>query len=423
MAPKQWTEAVLDELANLGDPLADDTIAAIFRNHDTTAVNRVLQDLVTSARRRPDFTHLDPEVREHIDHYYEVSGRLPDWADQAQIQRGQELFEKHGQLAFLILGFASLPELYACGNGGTPVLAATQQLDKHVYRRVYETAQMLIDVMSRDGLTPAAEGASAADDVRHGRGIRAAQKVRLMHAAIRHLILEPADQVRTGPPSSLGDALQRAAWNHAAWGMPIGQEYMGATLQTFSYVILRGWRQLGVHVSAEDERAYIHCWNIVGHIMGVHPVFLDNVRTALDSRALFDAAMRRRLSRNDIEAEEGRRLTAALIRFFAHQVRMQTRMLGPFAHAIPADHIPRGMIGLLVGQRKAELLGVHEDFLDRFSGEVVAFFIRILPGLPARLSWHLVQGMFHMPRNDWNRELFYIPDHLAESWGVRPAAG
>jgi hypothetical protein len=53
----------------------------------------------------------------------------------------------------------------------------THRLINHPFRRIVETAQFVLDVMAPDGL-----GHS-------GRGVRSAQKVRLMHAAIRHLIL------------------------------------------------------------------------------------------------------------------------------------------------------------------------------------------------------------------------------------------
>ena len=59
-----------------------------------------------------------------------------------------------------------------------------------------------------------------------GAGIRSAQKVRLMHDAVRHLILEHG-------------------WDPAL-GLPINQEDQLGTLLTFSAVILDGLRKLGL---------------------------------------------------------------------------------------------------------------------------------------------------------------------------------
>src|SRR5262245_15657081 len=66
-----------------------------------------------------------------------------------------------------------LPSCYAAAKG-VQVLALTTRLFSNPTRRVIETAQMVVDVMAPGGLAA------------RGRGIRTAQKVRLMHAAVRY---------------------------------------------------------------------------------------------------------------------------------------------------------------------------------------------------------------------------------------------
>src|SRR5436190_800161 len=56
------------------------------------------------------------------------------------------------------------------------VLHMTARLETDAQRRVIETAQLLVDVMASGGLSPS------------GAGKRSAQKVRLLHAAVRYLI-------------------------------------------------------------------------------------------------------------------------------------------------------------------------------------------------------------------------------------------
>ena len=45
-------------------------------------------------------------------------------------------------------------------------------------------------------------------------------------------------------------------------------------LLTFSYVMVRGWKHLGITLSSEEERAYLHCWNVVGHVLGIRDELL-----------------------------------------------------------------------------------------------------------------------------------------------------
>jgi hypothetical protein len=75
---------------------------------------------------------------------------------------------------------------------------------------VMETGQFLIDVANVGGLDE------------NGKGRRAIQRVRLMHAAVRHLI-------------KARNELTPGMW-HPDWGTPINQEDLAGTRMSFSYV-------------------------------------------------------------------------------------------------------------------------------------------------------------------------------------------
>jgi hypothetical protein len=62
------------------------------------------------------------------------------------------------------------------GYPGVKVLTFSRRLDHDAVRRVGETAQFVLAVMTPGSLHPG------------GRGIRKIQKIRLLHAAIRHLV-------------------------------------------------------------------------------------------------------------------------------------------------------------------------------------------------------------------------------------------
>ena len=75
-----------------------------------------------------------------------------------------------------------------------------------------------------------------------GRGFEACLRVRLLHASVRA-------------------RLAGRGWDAAAYGVPVNQEDMAATLLAFSYNVLVGVELLkGRRLSPADEDAYLHLW-------------------------------------------------------------------------------------------------------------------------------------------------------------------
>ena len=118
------------------------------------------------------------------------------------------------------------------------VLYLTARLDTDARRRVMETGQFLIDVLTVGGL-----------DDEHGKGRRTIQRVRLMHAAVRHLIMARNDQ---GAPPVCGN--EPPLW-HKDWGTPINQEDLARTRLAFSYIVADSLPRLGVRLPATDVDA------------------------------------------------------------------------------------------------------------------------------------------------------------------------
>jgi len=167
----RWTDALLDELSHQGDPEADAVIAA---HVEATAVEP--RQLLSNLARH---LHLPPEQRSPpVEAYLAEQPPWPAWVDPVKLHRSADFFGQNGLLIGTALFCASLPEAYA-GARGARVLTLTARLVTDTVRRVYETAQMLVDSMSRDGLVPGT-----------GAGYEDVRRVRLMHAAVRHLILD-----------------------------------------------------------------------------------------------------------------------------------------------------------------------------------------------------------------------------------------
>ena len=315
MAAHHFDADFLEAQRSVGDPPADAVIAELFAHGSGVAyaASRLLRSLVDNDDIPA--AGLPAPVREYF-----AGGALPAWADRAAIARSGELFHRLAPQIILLLHTMSLPYCYA-GRRGVQVLARTGRLHSSAQRRVLETAQFVLDVMAPGGLDH--------DPGRFGAGLRSAQKVRLMHATIRHFIR--AD----------------AAWD-PAWGTPINQEDLAGTLVSFSGVILSGLPRLGVDLDQQERDDYIHTWNVVGALLGV------------DERLMAaDAAAAERLialiaDRHHEACPEGQMMTRALLDYMEY--------------ALPGDALD-GLPALLIhefnGPRLAAILGVERPALSK----------------------------------------------------------
>lgn len=248
--PPSWPAETLSAMRAVGDRPADELIRSLFATHETTIVRQLMGTMMRSDEPIP--SGLPAAVRT----YFAETQVLPSWADEELIARGQRVFMEHGWLMAAGLFCSALPQAYCAANGAR-VLTETQGMTRHVRHRILETAQFLFDVCTEGGLAPSA------------RGVRSAQKVRLMHATIRHLIL------------------LKGEWDVTTLGVPINQEDLAGTLMTFSAVLLDALASAGVDLGAADQEAYLHLWKVVGHVMGVQEALLPvDVK---DARALMQA--------------------------------------------------------------------------------------------------------------------------------------
>lgn len=389
MSASRWDDAFLDAMRQEGDPTADRAVAAVFGHGEVDEVNRLLTTLIRNDG--VPSSDLPPEVLE----YLEVSSRLPEWCDPEKIALGEEVFIDYGITSTVLLSCASLPECYVMKNG-IHVLWLTQKLEDHVHRRVLETAQMIMDVMSPGGLAAA------------GRGIRSAQKVRLMHASIRHLILSEEAEEPESPPKGFAELLRYHRWN-PSYGHPVCQEDMAYTLMTFSHVGVRGLEDLGVKLTAEQKDAYIHCWNVVGHVMGIRDELLPADHR--EAEVLFETIK----ARQQGATPEGQAMMAALLGF----------VQGLFPERVRG--IPQILMRELVGDPTADVLGLPElSAWQRLWQRLLVWGWRWVDGqvekvdvdhprlhsASERLHLMLLKKWGTMPRG-WSRELFNLPDHLA----------
>lgn len=230
------TEQTLDTLRRTADPLADAAIADLFATGRIQEVNRALDALDRNDDAIP------PDLPDSLRTYLEESAKLPGDFSPERFLRAQRAFALHGPVLGVALMYASLPTLYAGAMGGVQLLTMTGQLQNHYRRRAAETLRFILDVMEPGGFAPG------------GKGVRAIQKVRLVHATIRFF------------------ARHGGRWAALPeWGEPLNQEELSGTLLAFSVVAIDNARRLGSPLEPSETEDLLYAWGVVGHVLGIRP--------------------------------------------------------------------------------------------------------------------------------------------------------
>jgi ER-bound oxygenase mpaB/B'/Rubber oxygenase, catalytic domain len=368
-----WTAETLQPLRDMGDPLADAVIAELFSDGGLQAMNTLMAGFVANEHPVPE--NLPAPVR----NYLLKSVELPAWADAELIHAAEDVFWRFGPRIILVLTCYSLPFCYL-GRNGVPVLAMTNRLSSNPRRRILETAQMVVDCMSAGGLTTP-----------NGRARLTIQKVRLMHAAIRRL-------APTSP-----------SWK-PEYGLPVNQEDLAGTLMAFSHITLDGLQKLGIELTDRDRQAYIHCWNVIGHILGVQDNLLPPDPAA--ARALADAIAAHQFG----PTEEAKDLTKALVDMLSH--------------ILPGDvfnPLPKILLRFFLGNEQAEWLGIQQSHIAELAVQPIRFlgvtFGDVLEDRKsmaalAETAGKLLIGAIMLVQRGGDRPSFQIPTDLRQVWGV-----
>jgi len=369
---KKWDETYLESMRGLTDPMADEVVAHIINGNEKEHINHLFSYFIGNADKLPENTH--PILK----NYFAESRKMPDWVDYDLLKFGQQIYIRHGLPIGMLLFYKSLPECYT-GAKGAEVLLHSNRLNEKTgsmdsfARRLAETGKFIYLAMMPGALAP------------DGKGIVAAQKVRLIHAVIRFYI-------------------KKHAWDESRFDQPINQEDLAGTLMSFSALVLEGLDTLGTKLTVVEKEAYMHCWRVVGHIMGVHEDLIP--KNAEDALALGHAVINHQKGKS----KAGLSLADALLKFC-------NKKAPPFIK--PQFHIT--MMHNLIGPDLAEMLGFPEvsekkalrlmkivgvyiyirEFCDRLI--IFALPIQLVDRVLLKLSvWYLSKNKilnFYMPKS------------------------
>ena len=382
MAVQLGSDDRLDELRHIGDPHADAVVGAYFEERLAARPKDLIGHIVRHEQMAPE--DRSPAVNE----YLKEEPSLPAWADLGLIRAGEDVFLEWGLLISLVHYYASLPSMYAMGRG-VKVLHLTARLATDTGRRIHETGQLIVNVMSPGGLDIGAAG------------YQAVRRVRLMHAAVRHLILHDPSVAQTCDTSVIGPHWCRD------WGVPINQEDLLATLLSFTWVVFESLGRAGVRLSENDAASYLHAWNVAAYFLGVDA---DLLPLELSSAAELWAAISRRQMAASYEGVE---MTSALVRLLQGPMPRMLHGLPPAqVRYLAGDQVADALCLRSAGPLAAVLKGTRRAVASLASIEQQDRLLRLASRRLGRVAFKV----FLESGRSGDRAPFAIPTHLATEW-------
>ncbi|MFJ6994388.1 oxygenase MpaB family protein [Streptomyces sp. NPDC003090] len=366
-----YTEASMDALRLVGDELADATVATLFERGEVGKFNTLMRYVSTVGAPLPEGL---PDVARD---YLRETSAPPAWVDWGEMEKARLFFTDNNVHISTALSFASMPACYVVPHVAR-LLSATHFL-KYPSKRMAETGQFTVYLMRPDAF----EAGS--------RFVPAAQKVRLLHAAIRHHLR------------------REDRWDVAALGTPICQEDMIGGQLLFSLLVLDSLHRLGIHMSDEGARAYFYAWRVVGAMLGVDQA--ASPATLEDARRFLDLYMVRHMG----PSPEGAELTRQLIDLYEQVVP------GTFF-----DPVVSALVRYLIGDTCADWLDVPRTPWDTVV-KAAPHLLGLLESLEDRApmaAWALdrighLTTVFELSSLTRGRVMHYaIPEELKKDYGV-----
>ncbi|QUQ64315.1 oxygenase MpaB family protein [Kutzneria sp. CA-103260] len=230
------------------DDATDPLMAALLDKGQVPAINTAMQSWVNNSDPLPSGLPAD------LTAYLRQAGTLPAWADPAKLKLAADFNRRMSSYLFM---------LYSLGSGIMSTVIPREA--RNVYysaggadmkARAAKTFTFGYDLAALNAFDPA------------GHFVVTATKTRLVHAAVRHLL----------PKSSHWQAVTDEK-------IPISNGDILVTfhsLGTYTHRRLRDWN---VPMSAADEDAFLHSWQVALHLLGVRDEFIPQSWAAAEAQS------------------------------------------------------------------------------------------------------------------------------------------
>jgi hypothetical protein len=230
------------------DDDVDRLLAGLLDNGQVPAVNTALRSWANNNDPLPG--GLPADLAAHL----QAVNRLPSWADRAKLRLAADFNRRKDTYLFMLYGLGSGIMSTVIPREARSVYWSAGGAD--MQDRAAKTFTFGYDLSEMNAFEPT------------GQFVVTANKTRLVHAAVRHL-LPQSPHWRAGSdeqvPISNGDILVTFH-----------------SLGTFVHRKLRGWH---VPMTTAEEEAFLHMWQVAMHMLGVRDEFIPQTWAAADAQS------------------------------------------------------------------------------------------------------------------------------------------
>jgi endo-cleaving rubber dioxygenase len=252
-----WTWPATSSVAGAGanadprwvwDPEADPLVASLLDRGDVPRVNELLRTWTKNGQPLP--AGLPADLRDFMEH----ARRLPSWADHGKLATAFEFNQKRGLYLGLLYGLASGMMSTVIPKEARAVYYSQGGAD--MKDRISKTAKLGYDLMTRNAYAP------------DGELVVTCVKTRLVHAAVRHLLP------------------QSPYWSQVAdEEIPISQRDMMVTWHSLPTTVMQKLVAWEVPIPAAESSAFLHAWQLCGHMLGIADEYLPASWSAANAQA------------------------------------------------------------------------------------------------------------------------------------------
>ncbi|ALG08537.1 oxygenase MpaB family protein [Kibdelosporangium phytohabitans] len=230
------------------DEEADPLVASLLERGDVPKVNKLLRTWTRNGQALPD--GLPPDVRGFI----EKARRLPPWTDRSKLDTMVEVTRAKGFWINTLYGVASGLMSPAIPREAIAVYYSKGGAD--MKDRIAKTSLLGADITQLNAYEP------------EGRMIVSSVKTRLVHAAVRHLLPQSPQWAQSGSGQ-----------------IPISQNEMMVTWHSLPTTVMRKIRDWKITMAPAHSDAFLHLWQIAGHMLGIRDEYIPATWAAAETQA------------------------------------------------------------------------------------------------------------------------------------------
>ncbi|GGZ35317.1 oxygenase MpaB family protein [Streptomyces poonensis] len=254
---KAWAWPAADSVAGTGtgtdpeyiwDDAADPLLASLLDNGQVPSVNTAMKGWVNNGDPLPSGLPADL-----VAHLRQVN-RLPSWADPAKLRRAADFNRRRDTYLFMLYGLGSGIMSTVIPREARSVYWSAGGAD--MQDRAAKTFTFGYDLSQLRAFEPT------------GQFVVTANKTRLVHAAVRHL-LPQSPRWRDGADQTI----------------PISAADILVTFHSLGTYVRRRLLDWRVPFPAADQEAFLHSWQVALHLLGVPDEYIPQTWAAADAQS------------------------------------------------------------------------------------------------------------------------------------------